>query len=469
MLCVFIHLIQISSDNMTGSERIFTYRGPADIPAQVKIGSYTHDFTPVLTHPRMRRLRGIGQLTPIEAIYPGATHTRHEHTLGVFGMGQDIIRERGNSDGPRIRMTEYQKFLFLLTLLVHDAGHYAYSHVGEIVSQAYGGPDHKRYCYEHAIPQMADAIREAAYPQFKGIDVVEALIEEIKHRGPLYRLATDKDRLDKWDYTVRDNHHCQLGSRPDIETLINALDFDGEDGDGKSALHFSARDALRSFLDTLTANNTSIYIHPLVEAYEGILIRAIATAVDNGMNLMAGFSMTDGDLRRELMRYPESREFMKALDSSSFTWRRDYVQAAALKAEGNRKMEGDGTAVEELTEDELDRFSGNLDLHKVRKLEGDILQDTGMEPHELVITHSPQIGRISFDENSGLLYWKDGGRKIYRSVFDVSDGFHDYLLSRLREQHGIRMWTRAEKGTTIQEFLRGTTFRELIKKAAESE
>lgn len=309
---------------MSSSDRIFTYRGASDISYKVNIGpGKEFDFSPIILNPYFSRLRYKGQLKPIDLIVSGAVHSRLEHSLGVLGLAKMII---GN---PNVVMNDYGKFLFLTGSLDHDIGHGPYSHIYDIVSAAHGGKTHKMKSID-IIEKMEDAIKQSAGKIIPTNHLVEDLIDMIKNDRPLYKLIVDKDRLDKWDYVVRDFHYCQSGSVPDIETLANNLYFDGE----KSAIHVSARDALRAFLEAYINNNTSIYMREEVEICEGLLIRAIESCVENGFDIEKGWELVDEELNRELESHPVSRDLFRKIRENNFTEGSLWVPAACIKPKG---------------------------------------------------------------------------------------------------------------------------------------
>jgi uncharacterized protein len=101
---------------------------------------FEHTLWKVVQTPPFQRLRRIRQLGFSEFVFPGATHTRFAHSLGVFytarrlmGVIQRHIRE---GCGPRYR--EHQAQVALAAALVHDVGHGMFSHAFEDVGKALG-------------------------------------------------------------------------------------------------------------------------------------------------------------------------------------------------------------------------------------------------------------------------------------------------------------------------------------------
>lgn len=81
-----------------------------------------------------QRLRRIHQLGFSEMVYPGATHTRFAHSIGVFHTARHLVRiiDRHAGRGPGL---ESQAKIALAAALVHDVGHGMFSHAFEDVAQ----------------------------------------------------------------------------------------------------------------------------------------------------------------------------------------------------------------------------------------------------------------------------------------------------------------------------------------------
>lgn len=106
---------------------------------------YSRNEREVIDHPVFQRLRNIRQLALSHYLYPGATHSRFEHSLGVMEMATRAldsiglkhrklivaelaeIRELKKQTWARARQT------LRLSALLHDVGHPAFSHAAEEV------------------------------------------------------------------------------------------------------------------------------------------------------------------------------------------------------------------------------------------------------------------------------------------------------------------------------------------------
>lgn len=87
----------------------------------------------IINHPAFQRLRRIRQLGMSDLVYPGTTHTRFEHSLGVMHLGSKIfdnviLRSECNFNKDDI---ERDRIIVRLACLLHDIGHSPFSHAGE--------------------------------------------------------------------------------------------------------------------------------------------------------------------------------------------------------------------------------------------------------------------------------------------------------------------------------------------------
>jgi len=73
------------------------------------------------------RLYRIRQLGPTEYVYPGATHTRAAHSLGVYHVAQRLLRVL-LARGARDWVTQTGCDSFLAAALLHDLGHFPFTH-----------------------------------------------------------------------------------------------------------------------------------------------------------------------------------------------------------------------------------------------------------------------------------------------------------------------------------------------------
>ncbi len=137
------------------------------------------DLLPILDHPLMQRLRRIRQLAFAELVYPGATHTRFSHSLGVMH-----ITARANADSA-----------LLAYALIHDAGHGPFSHLSETALRRIG------YSFDHE-----ERLREIAKTILE--DSVFSPKEVLDH--PERALVDGGVGSDRLDYLRRDSYFAGI-------------------------------------------------------------------------------------------------------------------------------------------------------------------------------------------------------------------------------------------------------------------
>jgi HD superfamily phosphohydrolase len=115
----------------------------------------------VVDTPPVQRLRQIHQLAMTYLVYPGATHRRFEHSLGVMelaGRVFDVVTRTDNihpdlpdalkswmADRTKLEARKYWRRVLRMAALCHDIGHLPFSHVAEGTLLPADFPSHERY------------------------------------------------------------------------------------------------------------------------------------------------------------------------------------------------------------------------------------------------------------------------------------------------------------------------------------
>jgi HD superfamily phosphohydrolase len=86
----------------------------------------------LLETPQVQRLRRIRQLGFSNLVYPGANHTRFEHSLGAYHLARHLIKQ----------VDEHQQEELLAAALLHDIGHGPFSHATEELIERYARKSH---------------------------------------------------------------------------------------------------------------------------------------------------------------------------------------------------------------------------------------------------------------------------------------------------------------------------------------
>ena len=87
----------------------------------------------IIEHPDFVRLQRIRQLGWVYYVFPGASHTRFEHSIGAYHLSvlmlQRLVLNPANWDGDVPKITPEEARVFLAASLLHDIGHYPFAHL----------------------------------------------------------------------------------------------------------------------------------------------------------------------------------------------------------------------------------------------------------------------------------------------------------------------------------------------------
>jgi HD superfamily phosphohydrolase len=161
-----------------------------------------------IDHPYFQRLRRVKQLGVVDRVYPNATHTRFEHSLGVFHL-TGLIIDRLNRDS--LLFTETEKDLIQLAALYHDIGHGPFSHLYEkFMINKYGKDTvnhEERACMIlEEISQDKCALLSDENLKFIS-NVIKGIVPENEINNYKYQIVNNKlcgIDSDKMDYLARD-------------------------------------------------------------------------------------------------------------------------------------------------------------------------------------------------------------------------------------------------------------------------
>jgi HD superfamily phosphohydrolase len=232
--------------------------------------------------PEFQRLRHIRQLGLAHLVYPGATHTRFDHALGVYHLARwalSILSERGeleSVDAADCRLVPY-------AALLHDVGHYPFSHALEELDPARVPGHHEDLTHRFlAAPAIREALERVA-PEAAGR--VEALVRS-RSDSPLQGLVAGSLDLDKIEYLRRDARFCGVPyGEVDVDRLLHALTVvpDPETGRREIGIHEKGLSALESLLFSKYQMFRNVYWHHAVRAATALLKRLVQESVDGGL------------------------------------------------------------------------------------------------------------------------------------------------------------------------------------------
>jgi len=155
--------------------------------------------------PQIQRLRRVKQLGFTNLVYPGANHSRFEHSIGTMHIASKIADSVG--------LDEHTKKMIRSCALLHDVGHGPFSHVSEGVLDT---------SHEHLTSkvikesEISDILSEKFDPQ--------EVIDIIHGKGLLGHIISSELDADRMDYLLRDSYYTGVAyGTIDVERLISSM------------------------------------------------------------------------------------------------------------------------------------------------------------------------------------------------------------------------------------------------------
>jgi len=194
----------------------------------------TDKFASLTESSAFRRLNRIMQLGPVYLVYPGATHTRASHSIGVYHIGRRLLQnltERGASAW----LSREGIKSFLAACLLHDLGHFPYTHSLKELSHKQGLlSSHEALTAAAVLKEpLKSLIGEAgADPALTAAivdkDMAFPVCGELLFYRKLLSGALDPDKL---DYLNRDARFCGVPyGAQDVDFILSRLYPDKERG-----------------------------------------------------------------------------------------------------------------------------------------------------------------------------------------------------------------------------------------------
>jgi hypothetical protein len=357
----------------------------------------------------VQRLRRLRQLAGSEYVYPGANHTRFEHSIGVMYLA-GLMAENPNLSS-YFSEEEYQTIR--IAALLHDVGHGPFSHIFEHLLERFLKKTHEDMnVWVVQKSELKDVLGRLGFD----VNVIAKLSVGWLHKpgrafmDQIIRSAVDVDKL---DFVVRDTFHtgAQYGY-VDIFRLIQMTDVLDEN----LAVDLGALSALESFIIARIESFKSIYFHRVGRAAQLMLAIAMEKAKDElglvdfktpeeylALNDYTVWTMLKQcDKSKDIIENLERRKLFKCAYEQTF-----YVRDKTVSSIFN---------VEEFRNQMRDQIASKA----------------GVDP-ELVVIDVPTLPSVPY-RHSALLepmeipvfYRAKNGRKVPRRLSDIS-GIFDVL------------------------------------------
>ncbi len=265
------------------------------------------DEKEVLDSRAFQRLRQVRQLGFGDLAFPGATHTRHAHSLGAMHVASRLFEAVAASADLPVATRERFRAAVRVAVMCHDLGHMPFSHASEAIAPRRallrlpawmpGAPDeqatHEDFTARLLLDSELTGILERNYARH-GLTptLIASLVTGLLPPGeqgfreggvdwtPVLRsMVSGELDADRMDYLLRDSFFTGVNyGRYDIEWILQNLVAAQRDGQVVLALKGPAVFAFEDFLLSRYHMFLSVYLHHTSVAYDAMLKRYYASA-----------------------------------------------------------------------------------------------------------------------------------------------------------------------------------------------
>ena len=371
----------------------------------------------IVEHPLFQRLNRINQLGLASVVYPGARHTRFQHSLGAFHLMSEAV------------LSLQQKGVFIFdpeaeavqaAILMHDIGHGPFSHVLE-----------DTLIHDISHEDISLMMMEEINRHFNGqLNLAISIFKGDYPKNFLHQLISSQLDMDRLDYLRRDSFYTgvtegNIGSARIIK-MLNVVD-DSLVVDHKGIY------SLENYLTTRRLMYWQVYLHRTCVAYEKVLVNMLTRAKDlirQGQEVFASpalhYFLSNNVDREWFDEHPEALANYEELDDSDI-W-------SAMKAWKHH----DDKILATLATDMLDRHIFKVEVSEEPVEEGKIEDIASQISIKMDITkeearhYMMSLNTISKDmynvddDNIAILY-KNGE---IRDISEASELLNVQLLSK---------------------------------------
>ena len=370
----------------------------------------------IVRHPLLQRLTRIKQVGLSSVVYPGAQHTRFQHSLGAFYLMSEAITQL-TSKGNFIFDSEAEAVQ--AAILLHDIGHGPFSHVLE--DTIVQGVSHE---------EISLMLMERMNKEMNG--QLSLAIQIFKDEYPkrfLHQLVSGQLDMDRLDYLRRDSFYTgvtegNIGSA----RIIKMLDV----ADDRLVIESKGIYSIENFLTARRLMYWQVYLHKTSVAYERMLISTLLRAKElasQGVELFASpalhFFLYKDINHTEFHNNPDCLENFIQLDDNDIwtalkVWSNhpDKVLSTLSLGMINRNIFKVENSAEPIGED------------RIKELTLQISQQLGITLSEAnYFVSTPSIEKNMYDpaDDSIDIIYKDG---TIKNIAEASDMLNISLLSK---------------------------------------
>lgn len=231
----------------------------------------------LMNTPQMQRLRWIKQLGLANLVYPGANHTRFEHSLGVFHLANTLADQLGLDEDNKLKVE--------VAALLHDVSHGPLSHATETVLQPYLRKEHESIMNLLRSGELRDILDAFGLRPPE----IQAFIDG-ERLGQIVNSEIDVDRM---DYLIRDAHYTGVAYGViDHLRLLQKMKLYS----GRLVVEAGGVQAATSLLISRLLMHPSVYYHHVCRISECMVASSIRQMIEDGFKAQEIKSMDDAEL-----------------------------------------------------------------------------------------------------------------------------------------------------------------------------
>lgn len=319
----------------------------------------------IIDNPIFQRLRRIKQLSGAHLTYPGAQHTRFEHSLGVMhiaGQAAQALEEKGIFNADDIANIR-------IAALLHDIGHGPFSHLFEEVAQRKRKSSHELLGRDLILKtEIGDLISESGFNK-KFITSLAFGDSKLQFMNEIISGALSADIM---DYLLRDGYFTGAEhAKIDHKRITQSLDVYKK----KLALEKSALYSFESMMHSRYQMFKAVYFHKTVRSAEVMLLESIRLAYDelglSSMSLDDYIELTDDYMLAKLVSLPTHTSELKRAQQ----YAKDYQNRELFKCVFERIL----TKKDEISNLKIPQLKSELSK-KSRIDENEIFVDSSITP-----------------------------------------------------------------------------------------
>ncbi len=245
-------------------------------------------FLELLETPEVQRLHSIAQLGLTKLVFPGANHTRLEHSIGAYHVAERMSESLG--------LDEEEKNIVKAAALLHDVGHAPFSHTLESILSRTTDSDHmditkkiiqgEVFTEERDVPTIPEVLDDNDIPTDKVAELIKGRDNNSKitdfnvHLGQkyfgqekyLYQMIHGPMDVDQLDYLLRDSHYTGAAHGViDLERVLQTTEIHN----GNLVITKGGVPAVEGMLVARGLMFSSVYLHKTARIAELMLAKAI--------------------------------------------------------------------------------------------------------------------------------------------------------------------------------------------------